>query len=610
MADHEPPADTRLLAAYLRPERGAIGALSAILVVAMLAPLAGPVLVGRFVDVALDGGTTGSLVALAAGFLVATLAGDGLQLLVTWLSVRLAWRVGNSLRLDLCRHALGLDLDWHGDHSPGQLIERIDGDIRAVTEFSSTAVLQLLGNAILVVGVLVVSAFIDWRASVLIAVTVAGAVAVMVRLRRIAVPFYDEEREVQGHLYGDVEERLGGLEDLRANGAGGWATHRLHQHSAGWWRTARRAALRGDGSLSAAGLVFAAGSVLTLGLGAWLSRRGELSVGSVLALLRFSQLVSDPLWRVAEQLSEAQKAVAGTRRAARLLGTRTEIPDGSGTLPAGVALAAQLRDVTFGYGTGHPVLDAVSLDVPAGTSLGLVGRTGSGKSTVGRLLARLWDTEAGSVLVGGVDVRSLELASLRSRVGVVTQEVELFRAPLRDNLTVFGALASTDDDLWRVLAAVGLDTWAAGLADGLDHEVHGPGDLSAGEAQLLAFARVLLADPGLVIMDEASSRLDPATEDRLVQATERLLAGRTAIIIAHRLATLDRVDAVAVLDHGRLLEHGPRTDLAADPGSRFRALLDASLVSERAGVLGRTPAAASAVPVATPVGVGPQDGAP
>lgn len=580
--DHSSPADVRLLAAYLRPERRVLGALTALLVVAMVLPLAGPVLVGRFVDAALAGDDTAALLRLAGLFLVTTLTGDALQLVVTWLSVRLAWRVGNNLRSDLCRHALSLDLDWHGSHSPGQLIERIDGDIDAVTRFSSTAVLQLVGNAILVVGVLVVSATIDWRASILIGLTVAAALAVMVRLRRIAVPFYDEEREVQAHLYGDVEERLGGLEDLRANGAGRWAEHRLQQHSAAWWRTARRAAARGDGAISIAGAVFGVGSVLVLALGVWANQQGTLSVGSVLTLLRFSQLVSDPLWKVAEQLAEAQKAIAGTRRAARLLATTSTITDGDGpALPTG-ALEVELRDVTFGYGTGKPVLDHVQLRVPPGTTLGVVGRTGSGKTTVGRLVARLWDTEAGQVLVGGVDVRSLDQADLRRRIGVVTQEVELLRASLRDNLTLFGSVAADDAQLTAALHDVGLGRWLESLPGGLDEHLDGDAELSAGEGQLLAFARVLLADPAIVILDEASSRLDPATEDRLTAATDRLLEGRTALVIAHRLATLDRVDHIAVFDHGRLLEHRPRAELAADPTSRYHALLASSLATEGA----------------------------
>lgn len=582
MAAHDPHPDARLLGRYLRPERRPLAALVALLLVAMLLPLAGPLLIGWFVDAALRGEPASHLATLGLLFLAATLTGDALQLVVTWYSVRLAWRVGNNLRLDLCRHALSLDLDWHGDHSAGQLIERIDGDIDAVTRFSSTAVLQLAGNAILVAGVLVISAVIDWRASVLIGLTVAAAVTVMVTMRRIAVPYYDDERDVQAHLYGDLEERLGGLEDLRANGAGPWAVHQLQQHSAGWWRTARRAAARGDGALTVAGGVFALGSVLVLTLGVWLTRRGELSIGSVLALLRFSQMVSDPLWRVAEQLAEAQKAIAGTRRAARLLSERSALPDGAAELPPG-ALAVGFRDVSFGYGTGTDVLRHVSFDLPAGSSLGIVGRTGSGKTTIGRLVARLWDTELGSVLVGGHDVRDLTAANLRRRIGVVTQEVEIFRASLRDNLTVFGTLEASDPHLEQALADVGLDAWFASLPHGLDQHLEGDTELSAGESQLLAFARLLLADPSLVLLDEASSRLDPSTEQRLVAATDRLLAGRTALIIAHRLSTLDRVDQILVLDHGQVVEHGSRAELAADPTSRFAGLLAAGRVGAASG---------------------------
>ncbi|WP_426573355.1 ABC transporter ATP-binding protein [Aquihabitans sp. McL0605] len=583
MASENPPADTRLLAAYLRPERKPLGALLAVLVVAMVLPLAGPLLIGWFVDAALRGESAGYLAGLGALFLVTALAGDALQLVVTWYSVRLAWRVGNRLRVDLCRHALGLDLDWHGDHSAGQLIERIDGDIDAVTRFSSTAVLQLAGNAILVAGVLVISAFIDWRASVLIAVTVAVAVFVLARMRRIAVPFYDEEREVQSQLYGDLEERLGGLEDIRANGAGPWAVHKLHEHSAGWWHTSRRAASRGDGALSMAGAVFALGSILVLSLAVWQCRAGALSVGAVLALLRYSQMVSDPLWRVAEQLAEAQKAVAGTRRAARLLAEESKLPQGTiDSLPEG-ALSVAFDHVSFGYGTGTDVLHDVAFDLPAGSSLGIVGRTGSGKTTIGRLVARLWDTESGAVRVGGVDVRDLQLGALRSRIGVVTQEVEIFRAPLRDNLTVFGTLPGTDEQLVAALHTVGLGDWLASLDDGLDQHLEGGTELSAGEGQLLAFARLLLADPSIVLLDEASSRLDPATEGRLIAATDRLLAGRTAIIIAHRISTLDRVDQIVVLEHGNVVEQGRRSVLAADPTTRFHALLTSGRTNQVVG---------------------------
>jgi ABC-type multidrug transport system fused ATPase/permease subunit len=214
----------------------------------------------------------------------------------------------------------------------------------------------------------------------------------------------------------------------------------------------------------------------------------------------------------------------------------------------------------------------MTLSLAPGQILGLLGRTGSGKTTLSRLLLRLYDPQAGAVRLGGVDLRDLALADLRGRVGVVTQDVQLFHASLRENLRFFDP--SVDDArIAAALAELGMGEWLAGLPQGLDTLVGGGQGLSAGEAQLLAFARVFLKDPGLIILDEASSRLDPASERLLERAVGRLLAGRSAIIIAHRLGTVQRADQIAILDGGRLAEHGPRAALAGDPESRFSRLL-------------------------------------
>lgn len=579
-----PTSETRVLASLLRPERHRVATLVALLVAAMLLPVAGPVLIGRFVDEAARGEPVSSLITVAVLFLVVALAADGLQLVVTWLAVRLAWRVGNRLRTDLARRALALDLAWHGEHSPGLLIERIDGDVDALTKFSSTAVLDLLGNAVLLAGVFVVSLAIDWRAGLLLGAAAGVAAGLMVAMRTAAVPAHDHEREVLGQMYGDLEERLGGLEDLRANGAGGYALHRLHEHSARWWTAARKASLVSEGSYAAAAMAFAIGSALTLGLGVFLSRRGEISIGSVLVLFRFSQMIRQPLERIAEQMREFQKAAAGARRASRLLATEPTLVDGVGTpLPEG-ALSVDLDHVTFAYADGRTVLHDVDLHLAPGRVLGVVGRTGSGKTTIGRLLLRFWDVTEGAVLLGGVDVRDTTAANLRQRVGIVTQEVELLRASVRDNLTLFGTVEADDDRLAAVLVEVGLDRWLTGLPEGVDTLLDGTDTLSAGEAQLLAFARVFLADPGLVVLDEASSRLDPLTEARITAATDRLLAGRTVVVIAHRLATLERADEILVLDHGRVVEHGSRAVLASAPGSQYGRMLAAAATHDPIGL--------------------------
>jgi len=231
-----------------------------------------------------------------------------------------------------------------------------------------------------------------------------------------------------------------------------------------------------------------------------------------------------------------------------------------------------LEHVTFGYVGAQPVLRDVSFTLGPGETIGILGRTGSGKTTITRLLCRLYDPQQGAVRLGGVDLREAQLESIRSHVGVVTQDIQLFHASVRDNLTLFDSRI-TDAAIKRVLDELELGHWYRALPLGLETVLDHGGGLSAGEAQLLAFARVFLVDPGLVILDEASSRLDPATERRLDHAVARVMQGRTGIIIAHRLSTVQRVDTIMVLEQGQVAEYGARAALAADSMSRFAGLL-------------------------------------
>ena len=240
-------------------------------------------------------------------------------------------------------------------------------------------------------------------------------------------------------------------------------------------------------------------------------------------------------------------------------------------LPKG-PLPVTFRDVSFGYRPGFSVLEGVSLQLAPGGVLGLLGRTGSGKTTLARLLSRLYDPDDGAILLGDTDVRETRLDDLRRRVGLVTQEVQVFQASVRDNLSLFDA-AIPDDRIETVIGDVGLTRWYRSLPKGLDTELaSGASGLSAGEAQLLAFARVFLRDPSVVVLDEASSRLDPHTEGLIDRALDRMLQGRTAIVIAHRVTTVDRADEIALLDRGRVVEHGGRAALLSDPSSRFSQL--------------------------------------
>jgi ATP-binding cassette subfamily B protein len=323
-------------------------------------------------------------------------------------------------------------------------------------------------------------------------------------------------------------------------------------------------------------VLFALGYVIALSSGAWLFLAGTITLGTAYLFFQYTEMIRDPIEQLTHQIKELQGATIAIVRIGQLFGTRPTIVDGDGgPLPDG-ALAVELDGVSFRYADDTPVLSDVSLRLEPGRVLGLLGRTGSGKTTITRLLFRLYDPRdprAGAVRLGGVPLRDLNLGELRRRVAMVTQEVQLFGATVRDNVTFFDRSVS-DARILDAIDVLGMRPWLDALPEGLDTVLQGGNaSLSAGEAQLLAVARAFLADPGLVILDEPSSRLDPATERLIEGAMARLMAGRTAIVIAHRLGTVQRADEILILEDGRVREHGERARLVADPRSRFRELL-------------------------------------
>jgi ABC-type multidrug transport system fused ATPase/permease subunit len=341
-----------------------------------------------------------------------------------------------------------------------------------------------------------------------------------------------------------------------------------------WMHQYVNSAMWGSTTAMASIALFSIGSALALGVGATMFWAGAISVGTVFLLYQYTEQIRQPLDRLRTLIDDFQKAGAGLVRVRALLGMSSRLPDtGSVQLPGG-ALAVELADLSFTYAdddSNTAVLHDVSLQLAPGRTLGLLGRTGSGKTTIARLLVRLYDVDRGCIRLAGRPITDISLSSLRSHVRLVTQDVQLFRATLRDNLTLFDGTIP-DVAIWTALEEVGLAEWAAAFERQLDTPLDGDA-LSAGQAQLLALARVFLANPGLIILDEASARLDPATERLIRHAVDRLLRDRSGIIIAHRLATVRHVDDIAVLEDGRLVEFGSRAALEQDTGSRFARLL-------------------------------------
>jgi ATP-binding cassette, subfamily B, bacterial len=323
--------------------------------------------------------------------------------------------------------------------------------------------------------------------------------------------------------------------------------------------------------------LFVIGNALIFALGAYFLQRETITLGTVYLLFQYSSILMLPLILLTREIQDLQRAKASLQRLQSLFDRTSKIGATSNQLLAEGAMAIEADDLSFGYNEAEPVLKQISFHLAPKRVLGLLGRTGSGKTTLARLLFRLYDLDAGKLAINHIDIRQLKPQALRQRIGLVTQDVQLFHASVRDNLTLFQGNIP-DPVILQAIDALKLGAWYAGLAQGLDTILGAQGQgLSEGEAQLFAFVRVFLKDPDLIILDEASSRLDPATEQLIEKAVTQLLDQRTGIIIAHRLNTLARVDDIMILEDGRIREYGPRATLAQDQTSYFAQLLQTGL---------------------------------
>ena len=586
-----------LLWRYLKPQWGKVLLLLALLLGSITLQLIAPQFVRTFLDAAQAGGAARELLALAGFFFVAVLSQKIIALLSIYVGEDVGWSATNRLRGDLARHVLRLDMGFHKLRTPGELIERIDGDVSTLAEYFSSLVVQVLGNGLLVFGVVALQ-FREGLPFGVVGLAYALATLVFLRLiQPITVRLWGGIRQGHAEMAGFLEERFNGTEDIRANGGEAYLFYRLYPLMAHVNDLRVRSALWGGVTFSAGYLLYVLAWIGTLGVAAVFYLRGEISIGTVFLLAFYVSLLESPLKYIRRQIESMQRAQASIGRIAAFFAIQPQVQEQvSARLPT-AAPAVRFDGVTFAYqdrlgaqaASAAPdplpqrTLHKISFTLPAGHILGVLGRTGSGKTTLTRLLFRLYDVDAGAITLDGVDIRHAALSDLRRCVGMVTQDVELFAASVRDNLTLFRnydphSPPISDAAIEAALAELGLEAWLRSLPHGLDTELATGGQgLSAGEAQLLALARVFLRDPRLVILDEASSRLDPVTEQRLERAIERLLAGRTAIVIAHRLATVARADDVLILEDGRIREQGPRAALAADPTSRLAQILRTGL---------------------------------
>lgn len=555
----------------LRPYRRQVALAAASIVVFTLTVLAGPFLVRYGIDRGIARRDTGALNLAVGGYALAAL----LMFLTVRYQVAMVGRVGEGflrdLRVRAFDHLQRLPLAWHDEHKAGVVVSRLTSDIDSLAELVQMGLLMFVSNILLLVGSVIVLGVVSWQLLLVAVVAVPPVVLASVKFQRDSNRAYLLVRDRIGATLSSLQEGLAGVRVIQ-----GHARERRQVDSfvrtSGDLYEAHMASVKVSAwylpVVEGAGVLTTAA---TLALGGWLVHQGDVTLGTVTFFVLTLSNLFEPLNQLSQLFNIVQSAGAGLHKLFGLLDTEPAVrePKAPASLPAGGAV--ELDSASFRYADGPLVLHDVSLRVEPGERLAVVGPTGAGKSTVAKLVARLYDPTSGAVRIGGVDLRDVSLADLRRHVCVVPQEGFLFAGSIRDNVRI-GRGDASDAEVDAALEACGVLDRFASLPEGLDTPVRERGSrLSAGERQLVSLARAALADPEVLVLDEATSSLDPGTERLVEGALERLVAGRTVIVIAHRLTTAERADRVAVIDGGRLVELGEHAELVG-AGGRYAEL--------------------------------------
>ena len=537
--------------------------------------LAGPLLVRRGIDIGIRQSDSRSLnisVAIYLGVaLIAYIFGRAQFLYLN--------RTGESflrvLRLAVFRQMQRQSMAFYDRNKAGVLVARMTADIESMAELVQWGLLQFIAAGMLVVFALVLLATLSWQLTIVALLVMPLLIAASMKFQRDSNKAYLTVRERVGANLSALQEGITTVrviqayaqeeETIRKFTKSNRELFNSHEHSVrvSTWYFA----------LIEFGGVFA--SALIIGIGGWLVHRGDVTLGTVVAFTLLLSSLFDPVQQLSQLYNTVQSAGAALSKLFQILDAKPEIDEHPGAIELPKVGDLEVHGITFSYaGSETAALKNVSIRVGVGEKLALVGPTGAGKSTLAKLMARLYDPQSGSVAYGGVDLTMATMASLRERIVVVPQEGFLFNGTIRDNVRIAKSSA-TDEEIDAAIAAIGATDHFSTLPDGLDTEVRERGSrLSAGERQLVALARAALVDPAVLVLDEATSNLDPGTEAEVEHALERLMNGRTVIVVAHRLSTVQRADHIAVIADAQIAEYGTHEELIAKAG-RYSALAEA-----------------------------------
>jgi len=537
------------------------------LLLATAVALVPPYLAKVAIDQGIQKKDTQVLLVVTAFFVVAGLATIATSAAQTYFTGWTGERILADLRNTLFGHLQRLSLGYYERNRAGVIISRLTNDVEALDQLVTDGFTSLVQNSLTLLGTAVILFFLDWRLALAILTILPLLIVATALFRKHSARAYRQVRERLGLVTATLAEDIAGMRVVQAFTRETEQERAFREVNLAYRAANQRTILLNGLYFPFVDLLSAIATAIVLGYGGYLVFGGNMTVGTLFAFVGYLSNFFDPVQQLSQLYNTFLSAVAALDKITEVLDEEPEVRDATDAieLPR-IEGDVRFDDVRFGYGKGDEVLHGISLDVPAGTTVALVGHTGAGKSTIAKLLARFYEPRSGRITIDGVDLNHVTQESLRRQLGVVPQEGFLFAGTVRDNIA-FGKPDASDDAIVQAAKTVGAHDFVTQLEDGYETDLQERGTrLSNGQRQLVALARALLANPRILILDEATSAVDIGTEQKIERALRLLLAGRTAFIIAHRLSTIRNADLIVVLEHGKIVEHGTHDDLLARRG--------------------------------------------